>query len=304
MFERPDSVAKTFVAYGAAMMSCFFRRARAAGLCAVLAAMIAGGGAAFAGEPGFGEWVDGHASRTRLVIGPMVAPGEYLAGVQIQMDRGWHTYWRNPGDSGVPPSFDWSQSENTAETIVQWPAPVSIPDAYGTSIGYFDEVVYPVVVKLEDADEQALLRLALDYAVCEEICVPLRSELSVKLEPGGKASDSATGLVNYYSRMVPPRQQPAQQHEPRIERATSRLDDGRVVLNIEARSSMPAEVFVEGPAQFFISATAGVDDGGRDRARFVVEVGGAKTPDELAGAALTATLVSAQGAVEHSWTVD
>ena len=67
---------------------------------------------------------------------------------------------------------------------------------------------------------------------------------------------------------------------------------------------MPAEVFVEGPTQFFFPATAGVEDGGQDRARFVVEVSGAKSPDELAGAALTATLVSAQGAVEHSWTVD
>ena len=303
MFERTDTARKAIVAYGAAMKSDILRSARVGVLIAVFAVLMLPLAPADAIEPGFSAWTDGHASRTRLVVGPMLAPGEYLAGVQIQMDHGWHTYWRNPGDSGVPPGFDFSQSGNVAEAGVEWPAPITIPGQYGASIGYLDEVVFPVVVKLEDAREQAILRLALDYAVCEEICVPLRSQLSVEVGPGDNGSDSAAGLINYYNQLVPRRQKASEQREPSIERASSRLDDGRVVLVIEARSNVPAEVFIEGPARFFFSAASGVEDGD-DRARFVVEVSGAKSPDDLAGAALTATLVSANGAVEHSWTAD
>ncbi len=270
----------------------------------VFAAASVGLGPAASAESGFGAWVSGHASRVRLVVGPKLAPGEYLAGVQIELDRGWHTYWRNPGNSGVPPRFDWSQSNNVANTLIEWPAPSSISDVFGTSIGYWDEVVFLVLVKTENMADQTTLRLTLDYAVCREICVPLSAELSTELDAGDAPSVRASALVDYYHQLVPRRQRPSDELEPAIERASSRRDGDRVVLVVEARSTTPAEVYVEGPSRFFFPPTIGVADGGKGRARFVIEVDGAKTPGDLAGAELTATLVSARGAVEHSWTVE
>ena len=286
------------------MTSDFSRMARTASFFLVAAAMVFGVAPSASAEPGFGDWVNGHASRARLVVGAKLAPGEYLAGVQIQLDPGWHTYWRNPGDSGVPPSFDWSQSVNVAQAEVEWPAPISIPDAFGTSIGYLDEVVFPVVVKPENMDDRTTLRLTLDHAVCREICVPLSSELSTELEAGDTPSARAIALVNSYQQLVPRRQGVGEKLEPEIAGASSRRDGDRVVLVVEASSATPADMYVEGPSRFFFPAASGVADGGQGNTRFVIEVEGAKSPGDLVGAELTATLVSSRGSVEHSWTAE
>src|SRR5487761_13845 len=104
----------------------------------------------------------------RLISGAMkqTANGVWLrAGVELRLDPGWHTYWRDPGDSGVPPTFDFSGSDNVKSATVLWPAPERFPDgAGGTSIGYVDRVILPVQVAAKDATRKPLLHLKLGYA--------------------------------------------------------------------------------------------------------------------------------------------
>ena len=68
------------------------------------------------------------------------------AGVEIKMQPGWKTYWRYPGDSGVPPRFDFSGSENLTAAKVLFPAPHLFTDETGHSLGYKGNVILPVVV--------------------------------------------------------------------------------------------------------------------------------------------------------------
>src|SRR5262249_47360799 len=94
---------------------------------------------------------DGHAhSAARLIAGAMSKDRDVQflrAGIEIKLDPGWRTYWRDPGDSGAPPIFDFSGSENVKSVNVLWPAPEKFPDgAGGHSIGYRDRVVLPVHV--------------------------------------------------------------------------------------------------------------------------------------------------------------
>ena len=74
------------------------------------------------------NWKNGHKSRVRIISGDTNFPknGSSYAGVQMQMAKGWKTYWRSPGDTGVPPHFDWSGSRNLKEISIQWPAPQKI----------------------------------------------------------------------------------------------------------------------------------------------------------------------------------
>ena len=67
-------------------------------------------------------WVQGLHSRARLLSGDRKG-GEWLAGIEIALDPGFKTYWRNPGESGLPPRFDWSGSENVKSVDIRWPAP-------------------------------------------------------------------------------------------------------------------------------------------------------------------------------------
>src|SRR6201747_3290558 len=83
---------------------------------------------------------DGH-SAVRLLAGSR-SGAVLLGGIAIQLQPGWHTYWRNPGDSGVPPRFDFSKSDNVEAVTVLWPAPRKFDDgAGGHSVGYHNQIV-------------------------------------------------------------------------------------------------------------------------------------------------------------------
>lgn len=113
------------------------------------------------------------------------ATGARLAGVRIDLEEGWKTYWRHPGDSGIPPSFDFSRSVNVAEAEVQWPSPSLTHDGFGWVIGYEKEVVFPVVVTPEDPGKPVVLALDLGFAVCADICIPLDDTDRIRLDGPG-----------------------------------------------------------------------------------------------------------------------
>ena len=115
------------------------------------------------------------------LINAGVRDGVLLAGVEIAIEPHIKTYWRMPGDSGLPPVFDWSRSENLASAIVRWPKPERIQDPSGTILGYYDDVIFPVEVLPKDAKKPVHLVLKLDYAVCGDLCVPLTGDADVTL---------------------------------------------------------------------------------------------------------------------------
>src|SRR5882757_7264561 len=82
-----------------------------------------------------------------------------LGGIAIQLEPGWHTYWRTPGDSGVPPRFDFSKSDNVEAVTVMWPAPTKFDDgAGGSSLGYKQQVVLPLRIVAKDTGKPVTLR--------------------------------------------------------------------------------------------------------------------------------------------------
>lgn len=110
----------------------------------------------------------------------------HMAGLQLQMAPGWHTYWRAPGDAGIPPGFNWSGSQNLAAVEVRFPVP-EVHEANGTrSIVYHDQVIFPLVITPSDPTRPVRLRGEIDIGVCEDICVPLRLELRGTLPVGGR----------------------------------------------------------------------------------------------------------------------
>src|SRR5262245_7732022 len=84
------------------------------------------------------------------LVGGETRQENWRAGIDITLDKGWRTYWRVPGDAGVPPQFDWSRSRNVKSITLLWPAPTRFTDEGGESIGYKDRVVFPVDVVAND----------------------------------------------------------------------------------------------------------------------------------------------------------
>jgi len=120
-----------------------------------------------------------HADLTLIAAGTV--DGSLLAGVNIAMEPHVKTYWRMPGDSGLPPVFDWSASDNLATATVLWPLPQRIEDPAGSILGYYDDVIFPVKITAKDPAKPVHLVLKLDYAVCGTLCVPMSGQADLKL---------------------------------------------------------------------------------------------------------------------------
>src|SRR5471030_511863 len=133
---------------------------------------------------------DGH-SAVRLLAGSR-SGGVLLGGIAFQLQPGWHTYWRNPGDSGVPPRFDFSKSENIEAVTVLWPAPVKFPDGSGgNSLGYQKQVVLPLRIVAKNAEKPVTLRADIHYAVCEKLCIPVQANAELTIASVARTEDSA-----------------------------------------------------------------------------------------------------------------
>ena len=111
--------------------------------------MLAGGRAA-PRRADASPWDGTQRAAVRLIAGAQ-RDGVHHAGLEIRLAPGWKTYWRYPGDSGIPPRFDFSNSRNVKSVTVRWPAPQRLTDEGGTSIGYKHDVVFPLDVVAQDA---------------------------------------------------------------------------------------------------------------------------------------------------------
>ncbi|EKE43731.1 hypothetical protein OCGS_2065 [Oceaniovalibus guishaninsula JLT2003] len=118
------------------------------------------------------------------------ADGRHFAALRITLAPGWKTYWRSPGDAGIPPHFDWSGSGNLQSIRVHWPVPHVFGSNGLTSIGYADGVVLPVEIVPNDPGAPIDLSLALDLGVCEDICVPFSATLAGTLDAGPVRPDA------------------------------------------------------------------------------------------------------------------
>lgn len=201
----------------------------------VLVACIAGhAGAARAADAS--AWADDASSSVRLIAGDAAT-----AGVEIKLQPGWKTYWRYPGDSGVPPRFDFSSSENLANATVSFPVPHLFKDETGNSLGYKERVIFPVRVTAQDKTKPVTLKLKLEYAVCERLCIPAEGRAELKLPAG--AGEFAAALKEAEARV--PRKVEAAAIGFTAKRAEA---GGKPSVLVEfAKASAKTELFVEGP---------------------------------------------------------
>jgi hypothetical protein len=139
-----------------------------------------GVGHAFAQSKGASAWAIDQQSQMRLIAGGPKY-GVLLAGIEITLASGFKTYWRSPGEAGVPPVFDFSGSTNLKSAQVLYPAPESFVDAGGLAIGYHDRVIFPVLVEAIEPDEPVQLALKLFYGACEKICIPAEGAAQIEL---------------------------------------------------------------------------------------------------------------------------
>ena len=239
---------------------------------------------------------DAH-SAVRLLAGSR-SGGVLLGGIAFQLEPGWKTYWRSPGDSGVPPRFDFSKSDNVEAVTVLWPAPIKFDDgAGGFSLGYKKQVVLPLRIVAKNNDKPVTLRAHISYAVCDKLCIPVEanSELTFASVASTEDGNLAAALDT-----VP---KPANVGDPIpvTIRDIRREGAKSVLVDVSAPETKDVSLFVEGPTpDWALPVPKLLENSAPGVKRFAFELEGLPPGAKPDGAALKLTLVGGERAYEFN----
>ncbi len=269
-------------------------------ICAALAAATGALAPLAAAEPAPAEFSNDF-STLRLINGGL-QDGKWQAGLDMQLKPAWKTYWRVPGESGVPPRFDWSASSNVASVQLDMPAPHRFTDANGEGIGYKEEVIFPAVVTPADPAKPVVLALDMFYAVCHDICVPVKAELSLELSEQ-TVRDSSSFSLKQARKQVPSSASP---DGLGVNLIKSTQAEGKPVLEILVtglKTPAAADIFIETSTTAYLRKPhlAGTADG---VSTFHLLADGLPAGTTLKGHSVNVTVTDGTSSLVHRGTVE
>jgi DsbC/DsbD-like thiol-disulfide interchange protein len=246
-------------------------------------------------------WQRDDHSAVRLLAGSR-SGAVLLGGIALQLQPGWKTYWRTPGDSGVPPRFDFSKSENIEAVTVLWPAPTKFDDGSGGySLGYHDQVVLPLRIVAKNADKPVTLRAAINYAVCEKLCIPVEANAELAFTSVASTEDSAL----FAALDTVPKPANVGDPDPLTIRDVKREGKSTVLVDVVTPDARVPSLFVEGPTpDWGLPVPKLLDSSPPGVKRFAFELDGMPPGANPAGAALKLTLVGGDRAYEFNINLD
>jgi suppressor for copper-sensitivity B len=268
---------------------------------ALIVALLAAAGSAPA-VAAVSDWSSGPNVRMRLVAAASDSAGANAA-VELELAPGWHTYWRSPGEAGIPPKFDFSGSSNLKNATVGFPPPERLDDGFAVTNIYVGRVVLPLTVEPSDPAAPVMIAVKLDLGVCEEVCIPVTLEASLMLPQPPDDDAEARAIVVEAVGRLPGEKKDGAFDISDVQRTGG--EDDEPVFEFKARVPDPAatEIFVEGPSDWYPDVPTRVGgEGDVVIYRVTIDRLGAKTP--LAKAAIRFTVVSGGQAMEETVTLD
>jgi DsbC/DsbD-like thiol-disulfide interchange protein len=220
--------------------------------------------------------------------------GSHMAAVDLVLAPGWKTYWRSPGDAGIPPSFDWSGSENVKSVRIHWPAPAVFHANGMQTIGYHDQLILPVEVLPKDPGLPVRLDVRMELGVCDEICLPAAVHLTTDLAPPGASDPGIKAALA---------QRAATAQEAGVSGVSCQIDPIKDGLRLTARLGLPdpgapeVVAFETADRSVWVAAAVTERQGG-ELVAMTELVPPSGTPFALDRSKVTMTILAATGAVE------
>ncbi len=242
-------------------------------------------------------WIRDQHSAVRLIAGSR-SGNAFLGGIAFEIQPGWKTYWRTPGDSGVAPRFDFSKSDNIENVTILWPAPMKFPDGNGgISLGYQKQFILPLRILAKNADKPVTLRAAVNYGVCEKLCIPVEANAELNF-----ISESSTEDNNISAALdaVP---KPAKIGDAGDLVIRDVRRDGKigVIVDVVAKDGKDASLFAEGPTlDWALPVPKLVKREASGVQRFTFDLDGLPPGASTDNAALKLTLSGGAGSYEYN----
>jgi DsbC/DsbD-like thiol-disulfide interchange protein len=206
----------------------------------------------------------------------------YSAGLYIKLEQDWKTYWRNPGDAGVPPSITVEPNLNLASMVVDFPLPLRLVDESGTAFGYHDEVLFPIMLTPKDVSQPLNVRFSSFFGVCQKVCTPAKFDAEINFSPKSSVSADAT-IIEKWRRLVP---------VPGVIAESATVENKMLVLN---KLNRVDDIFIEGPDQYYF----GMPEFGANADIAYFKVAGLLNDADLKGATLRITSSIAEQGLEQ-----
>jgi len=275
------------------------RRSHVAAVCVLFATLL--GGDARAEGSAATDWAKHEFAEARLVSATAAvgALDSLRLGLEFKMKPGWWTYWRTPGEAGLPAQVDWSGSENLAEATIAWPAPERHVLLGIETFGYTGDLMLPVTARPERPGAPVKLRAAVDYLVCEKICVPAHAELALDLPAGAATPSPFVASIDRWRAKVPG---DGAISGLAVERVSLVQEGGGATLavRVQARERVQApDLLVEGAEGLYVAKpTWRLADDGRTLLLAARVTGDKVKPESVLGRDLTLTVIDGARATE------
>jgi len=269
---------------------------------ALMATLLASSLAVAARAQDASPWLRDSHSAVRLLAGSR-SGSVLLGGIAFQLEPGWKTYWRTPGDSGVPPRFDFSKSENIDAVTVLWPAPSKFDDgAGGHSLGYHDQVVLPLRIVAKNVDKPVTLRASINYAVCQKLCIPVEADAELPFTSVASTEDNAL----FAALDTVPKPANVGDPNPLTIRDVKRDGKSTVLVDVVAPANdKQVNLFVEGPTpDWGLPVPKPLEHSPPGVKRFSFQLDGLPPGANPDGAALKFTLVGGDRSYEFNINLD
>lgn len=134
-------------------------------------------------------------ARIDVIPGWQTPAGTHMAGLRVTLQPGWKTYWRTPGDAGIPPHFTWDGSENITGAQFHWPVPEVLDQNSMQTIGYVDSLVLPIELTPGVAGNPITMSGEVTIGVCEDICIPVTLPFAAALPVDGRRDGAITASL-------------------------------------------------------------------------------------------------------------
>lgn len=181
------------------------------------------------------EWAQSEGGRMRVVSLPADANGRIEAVLQIDLKPGWITYWREPGESGIPPKITLDKTSEASLTSLSFPVPKLIKNDEIEDIGYDASVSLPFVLQSQPGSDNEKTRLTAFIGVCLNICIPFEASFDIAKGQGNSATQEETDAIA----AAKPRYRPLPRMISRFRVSTSRLTRRFWAWNCACRRTHP-----------------------------------------------------------------
>lgn len=233
------------------------------------------------------SWIIDQYTKSRLFVGGYDKENKILhLGWQVTLKPGWKTYWRSPGDAGLPPQWTWRNPKNIRSIAVNWPLPEQSRLFDMNTYIYDNEVIFPIDVQIANDKNPFSITLDMTYMICNEICIPEegRYDLEVSSFENIKIPLYQKAQLDQFIAKVP-----LKISGKDVVVRSDQNEKNNLLIELPDEFSQVENIFVEGPAGI-VFGRATEFKGGTKKIFEVAHNG--KT--SLAGQVLTLTLLSTE----------